>query len=117
MDITSFPEFSILNDCAAGLISTDNAFERIYDLYAPTVRNWGRIAAGGATAEDLFQDTWVVFYSRWQSWAFSAASEEHTGRPVLSFLYRTLQLVWRGHRRRFRSETPMDAEIETVAAS
>lgn len=93
-------EFEIVRERAAGNISTDESFERLYALYAPMVRNWTRFAADTASADDLFQDTWFVFYSRWRGWSFPKTPGEPTGRPVLAFLYRTLQHILRAYRRK-----------------
>ena len=96
---TPLQEFSVLQEYASGAISADASFEQIYGLYGTVVRNWTRIAAA-ESADDLFQDTWLIFYNRWRTWSFQEQPGQPTGRPVLSFLYRTMQLVLRGYRRK-----------------
>jgi DNA-directed RNA polymerase specialized sigma24 family protein len=56
----------------------------------------------------VLQDTWVVFYNRWRAWSFEETPGEPTGRPILSFLYRTMQFVLRGYRRKHRRDEPIE---------
>ena len=92
-------ESFVLQARRQGKISVDAAFEHLYSLYAPVVRGWAKMNEPAAV-DDLSQDVWFVFYQRWRSWSSTTEGESKGGRPVLSFLYRTLQFVLKGYRRR-----------------
>jgi RNA polymerase sigma factor (sigma-70 family) len=94
------PERSILRARARGEVSADEAFEDLYRLYGPTVRSWLRFRVPGPAADDLMQDVFLVFHSRWGRWEFRPEMEAEGAKPVLSFLFRTCHFVLRAHRRR-----------------
>lgn len=108
------PEQPILRARARGEVSADGAFEELFALYGGNIRGWFALRTDPATADDLAQDVWTVFYSRWQRWQFSAEMESPDARPVLSFLYRTCHFVLSGHRKRqvFREHAPLDGAAE-----
>ena len=91
-------ESAILRDWAAGTLSGDEAFARLYETYGRLVHTWLAVRAGGADADDLFQDVWTIFCRRWREWRIdgSAAAD---ARPILAFLFRTCHLVLLAHRR------------------
>lgn len=103
------PEQAILRERARGEVSADAAFEQFYALYGANVLAWLAVRVDAATAEDLAQDVWTVFYSRWQRWQFTAEMEAPEARPVLSFLYRTCRFVLSGNRKRqvFRAHSEL----------
>ena len=105
------PESSVLGAAARGELSPDEAFERLYDEYAPLVRTWLAARIGTAQAEDLFQDVWTIFYRRWREWEHRPDFEGSDARPVLSFLFRTCHLVLQAHQRivNKRAAPPLDA--------
>jgi DNA-directed RNA polymerase specialized sigma24 family protein len=45
---------------------------------------------------------WTVFYGRWRSWQQPAELDTPEARPVLSFLFRTVHLATKAHRRTSR---------------
>jgi len=100
----------VLRARARGEVSAGAAFEELFALYGGNVRGWLALRTDPATADDLAQDVWTVFYSRWQRWQFTPEMEAPEARPVLSFLYRTCQFVLSGHRKRqvFRAHAPLD---------
>jgi RNA polymerase sigma factor (sigma-70 family) len=105
-------EQSVLRSRASGELSADQAFERLYALYAPLVLAWLRVRVPRpADADDLQQDVWMVLYDRWKRWEFRPEMEAAEARPVLSFLFRTAHFVLRGHSRRaaVRAERPLEA--------
>jgi len=108
------PEQPILRARARGEVSADAAFEELFALYGGNVRGWLALRTDPATADDLAQDVWTVFYSRWQRWQFSAEMEAPGARPILSFLYRTCHFVLSGHRKRqvFREHAALDDASE-----
>src|SRR5215813_12254538 len=111
------PESSVLGAAARGELSPDEAFERLYDEYAPLVRTWLAARIGTAQAEDLFQDVWTIFYRRWREWEHRPDLEPSDARPVLSFLFRTCHLVLQAHRRiaKKRAAPPLeDVDSPTV---
>jgi RNA polymerase sigma factor (sigma-70 family) len=93
-------EFHILRARLQGEISSEAAFNELYQMYAPIVRGWIAMNFRGDEKEDLFQDVWSIFYRRWQQWKFRAEMDTVEARPVISFLYRTFCLVLKGYRRR-----------------
>jgi len=111
------PEQPVLRARARGEVSADAAFEELHALYGGNVRAWLALRSDAATAEDLSQDVWTVFYSRWQRWQFSPEMEAPEARPVLSFLYRTCQFVLSGYRKRqaFRAHSELDEAAEQRA--
>lgn len=111
-------EQPILRERARGEVSADAAFEQLYELYASLVRAWLAARVEAATADDLSQDVWTVFYSRWQRWQFTAEMEAPLARPVLSFLYRTSHFVLRGYHKRqvFRAHSELTEAEENRAA-
>ena len=112
------PEQPILRERARGEVSADAAFEQFYELYGANVLAWLTVLVDSATADDLAQDVWTVFYSRWQRWQFTAEMEAPEARPVLSFLYRTCHFVLSGYRKRqvFRAYSELtEAEEGRVA--
>ncbi len=112
------PEQPILRARARGEVSADGAFEELYALYGGNVLGWLALRVEPATAADLAQDVWTVFYSRWQRWQFSAEMEAEEARPVLSFLYRTCHFVLNGYRKRqvFRDHSELTEAHESHAA-
>ena len=50
---------------------------------------------GPTAVDDLAQDVWLIFYSRFRRWEFGTEMESPEARPVLSFLFRTCQFVRR----------------------
>jgi RNA polymerase sigma factor (sigma-70 family) len=105
-------EQSVLRARARGELSADQAFERLYSLYAPLVLAWLRVRVSrAADADDLQQDVWMVLYDRWKRWEFRPEMESAEARPILSFLFRTAHFVLRGHSRRaaVRAERPLEA--------
>lgn len=107
---SSTPEQAILRARKDGSLSRDESFHRLYELYARDVLAWIRFHLRNGEAEDLFQDVWATFYTRWREWQFPEHLESAEARPVISFLYRTAAFVLRGHRRRarFRKHEPLD---------
>ncbi len=112
------PEQPILRARARGEVSADAAFEELFALYGGNVRGWLAVRSEPATADDLAQDVWTVFYSRWQRWQFSAEMEAPGARPILSFLYRTCHFVLSGYRKRqaFREHQVLDDTTEQASA-
>ena len=94
------PEQPILRARARAKVSADGAFEQLYALYGATVLAWLAARVEAPTAQDLAQDVWTIFYSRWQRWQFTPEMEAPGARPVLSFLYRTGHFVLRGWQKR-----------------
>lgn len=110
---SSSPEQAILRARKDGSLSCDDSFHRLYELYARDVMAWVRFRLRSGEADDLFQDVWATFYTRWREWQFPERLEIAEARPVISFLYRTAAFVLRGHRRRarFRGHEPL-ADLE-----
>ena len=111
-------EQSLLRARARGELSADQAFERLYALYAPLVLAWLRVrVTRAADADDLQQDVWMVLYDRWKRWEFRPEMETAEARPILSFLFRTAHFVLRGHSRRasVRAERPLEAAGQAPA--
>lgn len=95
-------EQAVLRARAAGELSADQAFERLHALHAPAVRAFLRLRVPSADAEDLVQEAWTIFYTRWRVWDHRPEMEAADAKPVLSFLYRTCHYLVKGHRRRVR---------------
>lgn len=95
----TFDENPLLRACARGEISADDAFERLYLEYGRIVSAWLSFRVDRVHVDDLSQDVWLIFYSRFRQWAFGTERESSEARPVLSFLFRTASFVARGHRR------------------
>jgi DNA-directed RNA polymerase specialized sigma24 family protein len=94
----SAKEETVTQAWARGELSPDEAFVRLYQVYAPLVRTWLASRAGSA-ADDLSQDVWTIFYRRCGEWKHRREHDDAGARPVLSFLFRTSHLVLRAHRR------------------
>ncbi len=92
-------ENRVLRARALGEVSTDAAFETLYREYGRTVSAWLAVRVDSAAVEDLAQDVWLIFYSRFRRWEFGTEMESPEARPVLSFLFRTCQFVARGYKR------------------
>jgi DNA-directed RNA polymerase specialized sigma24 family protein len=111
-------ENRVLRARAQGEVSADDAFETLYREYGRTVSGWLAVRVDSAAVDDLAQDVWLIFYSRFRRWEFGTEMESPEARPVLSFLFRTCQFVARGHKRLASSrvvdplETPDDVSIE-----
>jgi RNA polymerase sigma factor (sigma-70 family) len=102
-------ELSILRVRAEGKLSTEEAFEQLYELHARTLLAWLAFRAPFTDAEDLAQDVWQIFYRWWRDWKFLPEMDSPEARPVLSFLFRTCHFVLQGYRRRgARAEEPLD---------
>jgi len=108
------PELPILRARAQGKLSADEAFEQFYELYAPRVLGWLVMRVNPADADDLFQDVWTVFYSRWSRWQFTPEMEAPEARPVLSFLFQTCHFVLQAHRRRMTRSGESLADVEVA---
>ncbi len=102
-------EQEILAARRSGEISADDAFERLYRHYSPTVRGWSAVSVDCSAREDLCQDVWTIFFRRWRQWRDFPEMENPEARPVLSFLYRTWIFVVRGYRRRQKPREPIEA--------
>lgn len=92
-------ENRILRARALGEVSADAAFEKLYREYRRVVFGWLGFRVDASVVDDLAQDVWLIFYSRFQRWEFGTEMESTQARPVLSFLFRTCQFVARGHKR------------------
>ena len=92
-------ENRVLRARAQGDVSADTAFETLYREYGRTVSAWLAVRVESAVVDDLAQDVWLIFYSRFRRWEFGTEMESPEARPVLSFLFRTCQFVARGHKR------------------
>jgi RNA polymerase sigma factor (sigma-70 family) len=92
-------ENRILRARARGELSADAAFETLYREYRRLVFSWLGVRVDTSAVDDLAQDVWLIFYSRFRRWEFGVESESPEARPVLSFLFRTCQFVARGHKR------------------
>ncbi len=110
-------ENRVLRARALGEVSADAAFETLYREYGRTVSAWLAVRVDSTAVDDLAQDVWLIFYSRFRRWEFGTEMESPEARPVLSFLFRTCQFVARGHRRLAASrvveplETPEDVPV------
>ncbi len=92
-------ENRVLRARAQGEVSADAAFETLYREYGRTVSAWLAVRVDSAVVDDLAQDVWLIFYSRFRRWEFGTEMESTEARPVLSFLFRTCQFVAQGHKR------------------
>jgi DNA-directed RNA polymerase specialized sigma24 family protein len=93
------PEHGIVSARMCGAMSIDSSFERLYRMYAPVVIGWLALRVEPHAVDDLLQDVWTVFYGRWRSWQQPAELDTPEARPVLSFLFRTVHLATKAHRR------------------
>lgn len=111
-------ENRVLRARARGDVSADDAFESLYREYGRIVFSWLAVRADASAVDDLAQDVWLIFYSRFRSWEFGVEKESAEARPVLSFLFRTCQYVARGYRRLAATrkneplETPEEVAVE-----
>ena len=107
-------ENRVLRARAQGEVSADAAFETFYQEYGRTVSAWLAVRVDSAVVDDLAQDVWLIFYSRFRRWEFGVETESSEARPVLSFLFRTCQFVARGHKRLASSRVvdPLEAPDE-----
>ena len=116
-------ENRVLRGRALGEVSADAAFETLYREYGRTVSAWLAVRVNSAAVDDLAQDVWLIFYSRFRRWEFGAEMKSPEARPVLSFLFRTCQFVARGHKRLAASrvveplETPEEVPVANGRAS
>lgn len=112
-------ENRVLRARARGEMSADAAFETLFREYQRIVASWLAFRVEGAAVDDLAQDVWLIFYSRFRRWEFGTEMESREARPVLSFLFRTCQFVARGHQRlaRSRKNDPLEEKHERVAAA
>ena len=116
-------ENRVLRARAQGDVSADAAFETLYREYGRTVSAWLAVRVDSTAVDDLAQDVWLIFYSRFRRWEFGAEMESPEARPVLSFLFRTCQFVARGHKRLAASrvveplEMPDDVPVENGRSS
>lgn len=99
MAVDASIENRVLRARALGEVSADAAFETLYREYGRTVSAWLAVRVDSAAVEDLAQDVWLIFYSRFRRWEFGTEMESPEARPVLSFLFRTCQFVARGYKR------------------
>lgn len=104
-------EQQILQARARGEVSAEASFEQLYSLHGRAVLAWIAIRVGAGQVDDLFQDVWMIFFRRWQRWQFLPEMQAPEAKPVLSFLFRTCQLVLMGHRRRQQARQQEDAEV------
>ena len=107
-------ENRVLRARAQGAVSADAAFETFYQEYGRTVSAWLAVRVDSTVVDDLAQDVWLIFYSRFRRWEFGVEMESLEARPVLSFLFRTCQFVARGHKRLASSRVvdPLEAPDE-----
>lgn len=116
-------ENSLLRARAQGEVSADAAFEALYREYGRLVFGWLGVRVDTSMVDDLAQDVWLIFYSRFRRWEFGVESESAEARPVLSFLFRTCQFVARGHKRRASTrvvdplEAPNDVPVDSERTS
>ena len=101
-------EHGIVSARMCGAMSVDASFERLYRMYAPVVIGWLAIRVEPHAVDDLVQDVWTVFYGRWRTWQQPAELDTPEARPVLSFLFRTVHLATKAHRRAWRVHEPIE---------
>ena len=101
-------EHGIVSARMCGAMSVDTSFERLYRMYAPVVIGWLAIRVEPHAVDDLLQDVWTVFYGRWRAWQQPAELDTPEARPVLSFLFRTVHLATKAHRRAWRVHEPIE---------
>jgi len=92
-------EHGIVSARMRGDMSVDGSFERLYRMYAPVVMGWLELRVEPHVVDDLLQDVWTVFYGRWRRWQQPVEVDTPDARPVLSFLFRTVHLATKAHRR------------------
>ncbi len=111
-------ENRVLRARARGEMSFDAAFETLFQEYRRIVASWLAVRVDAGSVDDLAQDVWLIFYSRFRRWEFGTEMESEDARPVLSFLFRTCQFVARGHARltRTRRSVPLE-EAEGKSAA
>lgn len=109
-------ENRVLRARARGEVSADDAFESLYREYGRIVFSWLAVRVDAPAVDDLAQDVWLIFYSRFRGWEFGVEKESPEARPVLSFLFRTCQYVARGHGRlaSTRRSEPLEAPEEVA---
>ena len=112
-------ENRVLRARSRGEMSADAAFEALFQEYRRIVASWLAVRVDSGSVDDLAQDVWLIFYSRFRRWEFGTEMESAEARPVLSFLFRTCQFVARGHLRlaRSRRSDPLEEVEEKIAAS
>jgi len=101
-------EHVIVSARMCGAMSVDTSFERLYRMYAPVVIGWLAIRVEPHAVDDLLQEVWTVFYERWRAWQQPAELDTPEARPVLSFLFRTVHLATKAHRRAWRVHEPIE---------
>jgi DNA-directed RNA polymerase specialized sigma24 family protein len=104
----SATEAAILTACADRKLSKDEAFEEFYRMYAPTVLSWLTLRVARPSVDDLMQDVWTIFFQRWQRWEHLPEMEAPEAKPVLSFLFRTVQFVTKAHWRTTHADDPLE---------
>ena len=109
------PENGIVSARMRGAMSIDGSFERLYRIYAPVVIGWLALRVEPFAVDDLLQDVWTVFYGRWRSWQQPAELDRPEARPVLSFLFRTVHLATKAHRRARRVHEQIEEHEPTDA--
>src|SRR5262245_46519790 len=102
------PEHGIVSARMRGDMSVDASFERLYGMYAPVVIGWLALRVEPYAVDDLLQDVWTVFYGRWRGWQQPVELDTPEARPVLSFLFRTVHLATKAHRRARRVHQPIE---------
>jgi DNA-directed RNA polymerase specialized sigma24 family protein len=102
------PEHGIVSARMSGAMSIDSSFDRLYRMYAPVVGGWLAVRVEAHAVEDLLQDVWTVFYGRWRTWRQPPELDTPDARPVLSFLFRTVHLATKAHRRAMRTHEPIE---------
>lgn len=117
-DGSSPVENRVLRARARGEMSADAAFETLFQEYRRIVSSWLAVRVQGGAVDDLAQDVWLIFYSRFRRWEFGTEMESTEARPVLSFLFRTCQFVARSHQRlaRSRKNDPLEEGREKASA-
>jgi len=109
-------EQSILRARLSGGLSCEESFRELYDLYGRNVFSWLLVRVPRDQAEDLFQEVWTTFLVRWRDWNFRPDLAVPEARPVLSFLFQTAALMWKGHLRKDRRSAPLPEEPEVEPA-
>jgi len=100
-------EQAILRSRQSGDLSPEESFRALYDLYGRSVLSWLLVRVRRDQADDLFQEVWAAFLVRWRVWEFREDVAAPEARPVLSFLFRTAALIWKGHLRKDRQNEPL----------
>jgi DNA-directed RNA polymerase specialized sigma24 family protein len=107
-------EQAVLRACAHAGLSSDEAFDRLYALYAGPVQVWLHMRVRQEVADDLFQEVWRIFLQRWRNWQHSPAMDDPNAKPVLSFLYRTSHFVLKAQQRKERAMKPLDDAVNSI---